>query len=274
MKHCIYHHPCSDGFAAAWTVRKFFKDEAVAFYPANYGQDVPQLPTDAEVIIVDFSYPRDVLIELAGRVKSILVLDHHKTAQEQLIDLPSNVEVVFDMERSGCMITWDYFFPDEACPMLMAYIEDRDLWRFNYRVTKAVNAALRIRQFDFKVWDDLMIDGKVHQLKIEGYVLAEQESVHCEQLIKMASFGIELNGHRVLCVQCPPWLSSEIGNRLVKEYGQPFGMTYYDSNDGFRRFSLRSTDNHVDVSEIAKDFGGGGHRNAAGFSIKRKPEIL
>ncbi|MFL5827558.1 MAG: DHH family phosphoesterase [Thermoleophilaceae bacterium] len=41
-----------------------------------------------------------------------------------------------------------------------------------------------------------------------------------------------------------------------------------DDRDGMRKVSLRSTDGRVDVSRIARAHGGGGHRQAAGFSTE------
>jgi phosphoesterase RecJ-like protein len=52
--------------------------------------------------------------------------------------------------------------------------------------------------------------------------------------------------------------------------------------DGMRKVSLRATDGRVDVSRIARAFGGGGHPQAAGFStglpyrelVKRLRELV
>jgi bifunctional oligoribonuclease and PAP phosphatase NrnA len=47
------------------------------------------------------------------------------------------------------------------------------------------------------------------------------------------------------------------------------------SNDGRRKVSLRATDERVDVSQIARGFGGGGHRQAAGFTTDMAlPELI
>ena len=40
------------------------------------------------------------------------------------------------------------------------------------------------------------------------------------------------------------------------------------TGDGRRKVSLRATDGRVDVSRIAREFGGGGHRQAAGFTTE------
>lgn len=61
----------------------------------------------------------------------------------------------------------------------------------------------------------------------------------------------------------PYTMSSDAGHLMTA--GEPFAACYVDTPNG-RTFSLRSTDEGVDVSAVAQSFGGGGHRNAAGFS--------
>jgi nanoRNase/pAp phosphatase (c-di-AMP/oligoRNAs hydrolase) len=60
--------------------------------------------------------------------------------------------------------------------------------------------------------------------------------------------------------------ASDAGNILSE--GRAFAATYYDT-DKSRVFSLRSSKGGVDVGEVAKLFGGGGHKHAAGFSVPR-----
>lgn len=66
-------------------------------------------------------------------------------------------------------------------------------------------------------------------------------------------------------VACLPYtLSSDAGHMMAK--GEPFAACYWDTPEG-RCFSLRSAEDGMDVSEIAKDYGGGGHKHAAGFRV-------
>ena len=127
MSMCIYHGNCADGFGAAWVVRKALGE--IDFFPGKYQEPPPDV-TGKDVVMVDFSYKRPVLLEMAEKANSILILDHHKTAAEDLLDLPANVTAKFDMGHSGAMLTWEHFFPGEAPPPLLLHIEDRDLWRF------------------------------------------------------------------------------------------------------------------------------------------------
>jgi hypothetical protein len=77
--------------------------------------------TGRHVVMVDFSYKRDVLLKMAEKSAHILILDHHKTAEADLVDLPANVECVFDMNRSGPNVAWDRYFPNQRPPKLIEH---------------------------------------------------------------------------------------------------------------------------------------------------------
>jgi hypothetical protein len=99
---CIYHGNCADGFGAAWVVRKALGD--IEFHPGKHQSPPPDL-TGKDVIMVDFSYSRPVLLAMAAQANSILIIDHHKTAIDALVDLPANVTTKFAIEHSGAMLT-------------------------------------------------------------------------------------------------------------------------------------------------------------------------
>ena len=79
---CIYHGNCADGFTAAWAVWRMFGDD-VEFVPGVYGHEPPDV-AGKHVLMVDFSFKRAVLETMATSAKSIVILDHHKTAAEDL----------------------------------------------------------------------------------------------------------------------------------------------------------------------------------------------
>lgn len=256
---CIYHDNCADGFAAAWVVREAI--EGISFIPAKYQESPPDV-TGLEVIIVDFSYKRDVLIEMAKTATSILILDHHKSAKEELVDLPDNVTAILDMEKSGAILAWEYFHKDTSPPPLFLHIQDRDLWRFELDGTKKITAALFSYPFTFDAWDNLPSD--VNELLLEGEVILRKHLKDVNQLIESYSYFDVIDGHTVPILNAPGFYASDAGHIMGE--GQPFAATYQD-NGTLRTFSLRSSEDGLDVSEIAVRFGGGGHKHAAGFSL-------
>ena len=260
-KICIYHANCADGFTSAWVVRKAL-GESVQFYPGVY-QDMPPDVTGKDVLLVDFSYKRPVLEAMRGQAASVIVLDHHKTAEADLRDLPG-VLSVFDMNRSGARITWDYFFPTQEPPAMLRHIEDRDLWRFALRKTREIQASVFSYPYEFSAWDFLMEQADLNQLAVEGEAIERKHFKDIRELVNVVTRRMKIGGYVVPVANLPYTLTSDAGHLLAK--GEPFAGCYWDTPEG-RVFSLRSTDEGVDVSEIAKQYGGGGHRNASGFRL-------
>lgn len=287
---CIYHGNCADGFGAAWAIRKAFGPGGVDFHAGVY-QDPPPNVAGRNVILADFSYKRPVLESLlkSGDVKqamTILILDHHKTAAADLegLEPPEGaydpalwrskwedwvqwpVRAVFDMNRSGARLAWDFFHPGKPVPRLIRYIEDRDLWRFNLPDSRAFSANVFSHPYDFDTWDRLAAEaeddgGYVMQLTA-GRAIERKHHKDVAELVGVTKRRMVIGGHSVPVANIPYTLASDAGHLMAS--GEPFAACYYDTPE-HRVFSLRSTDDGLDVSEIAKAYGGGGHRNASGF---------
>lgn len=272
---CIYHGNCADGFGAAWVVRKYF-DREVDFHPGVYGQEPPDV-TGREVIMVDFSYKRPVLERMAQSAKMILILDHHKTAAEDLAgyrrpiwgaqNMSEGIWAEFDMDRSGAGLVWDFFYPGTPRPRLLDHIEDRDLWRFALPRTRAIQAAVFSFPYEWEAWDALMESGEedLRDLAMEGEAIDRKMLKDIAELLGVATREMVIGGHKVPVVNLPYTMASEAAGKLAQD--APFGAAYFDRADA-RVFSLRSRGvGGLDVSAIARGYGGGGHRNAAGFQM-------
>lgn len=268
----LYHGGCSDGFCAAWVFHARYPN--ATFLPVRYGEEPPVEAFDISrpLYIVDFSYPADVLIKLATNRKTLLViLDHHKTAQEALSDIGPKLSAVgcdtvyifFDMNKSGGRLAWEYLHgPGKAVPLLVQYTEDRDLWRHALHLTKEVNAGLRTYPMTFDAWN-MIFNTPVSDIVLAGEAVLRAEEQTINSFVSKAH-PVMIGGIEVKAVNTTT-LISEIAGALAK--GAPFGATYFDTGNGLRIWSLRSDRDgaNTDVSAIAMLYGGGGHRNAAGF---------
>lgn len=263
----IFHASCMDGFGAAWSVWKKFGDADTEYLPAKYG-DAPPDVTDRDVVVVDFSYRRNIMLAMQQYAKSIVVLDHHKTAEADLKDLPF---AHFDMARSGAGMTWDHFHDYNSRPWLIDYVEDRDLWRFKLPQSKEVNALINtVPRESFEVWD------KLSQMTVEeatqkgSGALAFLDS-YVREMVSQAR-RLTFAGYEDVPVVNAPYVGiSELVSALAE--GVPFAVGWFQREDGLYQYSLRSRGD-FDVTEIAKRFGGGGHRQAAGFTNTHVPEEL
>lgn len=273
----IYHGNCPDGFTAAWIARKALRGE-VDFVAANYGEPPPDL-SGRVVYILDFSYKYDVMRQIIETAHSVTLLDHHKTAQAELTLLEDAIfeqltvkpppggempTIHFDMTKSGARLAWEHFFDEEA-PPLVEYIEDRDLWRFALPDSRAINSSISSYPFEFKVWDSLHYElrdkEQFSSIVNEGTAIERYKAQQVENICQHAQ-EIEMDGHKILAVNTSVQFS-DVAGKLAE--GRPFGAAWFIRADGVKQWSLRSRDGGVDVSEVAKKFGGGGHRNAAGF---------
>lgn len=269
----IYHANCLDGFTAAWIVNNYWKCK-VDLVAASYG-DCPPDVTDRTVIIVDFSYPRAEILNMAESANSILLLDHHKTALENLGDpdilmKDSQYKILanLDMTRSGAMLAWNCYHPqqpDQEAPLLVRYVQDRDLWQFNLCDTKVVMAAVASYEQNFEIWDALADNCKIGRLATEGVALLRQHKKLVVDILATTTRKITIDGCVGLSSNCNYQFASDVGSKLAAISGT-FGATWFTKSDGDVQFSLRSIGDY-DVSAIAKLFGGGGHKNAAGFSL-------
>lgn len=257
---CIYHGNCADGFTGAWVVRRALGD--AEFFPGVYTTPPPPDVADKDVVLVDFSYKRPIMEQIIASARSVLVLDHHKTAAEDLHDLPG-AEVVFDMGRAGSRIAWDYYFPHEAPPPVLLHVEDRDLWRFSLPRTREIQANIFSYPYDFAIWDRLMASDPA-VLAVEGEAIERKHFKDIAELLGVVQRRMVIGGVNVPVANLPYTLVSDAAHKMAQ--GEPFAGCYWDTPKG-RVFGLRSSDNGMDVSEIAKRYGGGGHRNAAGFTV-------
>lgn len=285
----IYHGGCPDGFTCAWIFERFGQPHIglpeAEYWPAFYDKEPPDV-TDRDVFIFDFSYKRPIMEKLANDAASLVCYDHHKSAQKELEGLPY---CHFDMERSGAGLVWDEMVEHKewapvrnseqkdqfgmlwivdpegkrpSRPMIIAYVEDRDLWKYALDSSREVNAAIYSYPMTFEAWDALA-KMSFEDLRARGTGIVDMQGKLARQHVRHATF-CTMQGHRVPIVNATV-LASEIGQELLSLDGgpHPFSVSYSISDTV--KFELRSNDEGIDVSEIAVKYGGGGHRNAAGF---------
>lgn len=257
----LYHANCPDGFGAAWVLWKKFGAEA-DYRPMQYG-DPPPDPQGRSVYVVDFSFPR-VVIEhwLKDRVPFMLI-DHHKTAAEDLADLCMPTAPVFiDQSHSGAVLTWTLLFQTEP-PEFLKLIEARDLWKFSILGSREHAAALRSYPMEFAVWDDLATEEGTRKLVEEGGAILRYQSQIVQDMADRAVLRV-IGGRSVPVVNATACYS-EVGEELCNRNPEsPFAAYWFDRADGKRQWGLRSRGG-FDCSQVAKQYGGGGHPGAAGF---------
>ncbi|NJD25566.1 MAG: phosphoesterase [Betaproteobacteria bacterium] len=210
-------------------------------------------------------------------------------------DLP--LTIAFDLDKSGARLAWEHFHPDTPVPLLLQHVEDIDLWRFALPGSRPIGRALRLLPYDFAAWDDLARTAtgsaapRYRALLAEGEAIERFFQTEVERLADGALvMPVRLRGEAIdplqatrhglpiiadgdrawksvagLAVNANALFASEVGGRLAARSGT-FSLVWYLAADGEVKCSLRGNGT-VDVSEIAANYGGGGHPNASGFRL-------
>lgn len=261
---CIYHDPCTDGFAAAWVVNSVFGSNC-EYVPGVYGEKCPVIRPGQDVVLVDFSYKRPIMEAIIAIAGKVIVLDHHKTAQAELEGLDgirSGVEIHFDMTKSGAVMAWEFFRPNELVPTALKYVQDRDLWTKKLEGVDEFTFALMSYPKDFSVWTDLIERGPATLID-EGRHIKRYYLSRVNEMLTTA-YQARLMGHTIWVCNSPNFAASEVAGALAER--GPFGVSYCEVKAGHYQYSLRSRGvDGLDVSLIARTLGGGGHKNASGF---------
>lgn len=275
MDTVIYHKNCRDGFGAALAAYHCL-DERAHYVACQYGEDPPSVEADSDVYILDFSFSKLQLVKLAGECRSVVVIDHHKTALQQLLGIPTppapgavigahSLYAMFDMQKSGAVLAWEYFNPEERVPELLYYVQDRDLWQWKLPCSREVSAGLEMLPMDFEAWQAYLRDTS-GLAEIGATVLRYKQTIVDAALKSVGAINL---GGRTVLVTNTPVLISETCEAILLKWGGVAGC-YFDTAEDTRVYSLRSHDpDGPDVSEIAKKYGGGGHKHAAGFTVPR-----
>ena len=237
----ISHANCMDGLVATWLANKVLNlpEDQIIFM--IYDEDKieeflrSEKAKDQDIYMLDFSFKKDKLLTLAQQAKSIVILDHHKTAEQELKEgerlYPNHVKVIFDMTKSGCKLAYEYFKKElsyifwENTPsirLFIDYVEDRDLWNWKLPNSRLYNLALRSYEL---FGSDITINQSFQTLdEIAKITVGEMVTIganlerYQNQLIKQAlksTAEVIIEGHVILVVNSCLF-QSEIGEQLCK----------------------------------------------------------
>lgn len=280
MNHIIYHDNCMDGFGAAFIAARFFEslDQDYVLIPHSYGGHMgftACIRPEDTVFILDYSFDPAVIHNLCALALEVIWLDHHKSAIDKWKATeayqPANLKLVLDNSRSGTGITFDWLYPNTVRPMWVNWIEDRDLWKFQYGdASKQFHAVMSSYPKTTDQWHTLIGYGANtdwEYLLREGEAILRAHKQRVKEIADGCAVPIVIDGQKGFAANCNGYFASDVGHELAERSGT-FGATWYQNESGDIKWSLRAASNNsVDVAKIAEAFGGGGHKAAAGFSL-------
>jgi oligoribonuclease NrnB/cAMP/cGMP phosphodiesterase (DHH superfamily) len=284
----IYHSPCPDGIAAAWVAHKYAKQNKLNYtfqgISTNSSQEfTPELTEiikGKNILFVDYA-PTDGQYKIATELaSSIIILDHHITNKEKY---ETNPNAIFDMNLSGVGLAWEYFYPNEKLPVYLKMIQERDLWKWKTDKAQEFTNGLHYCGSNKLIpYCELMYEieknsSKMNEVITVGTTIEKNKQNKINYITKNLTKVYNYDNFKVCIINCSEIeLVSDLGNAIMKTGLCDFVVLWrYNHEEDKYSISLRSCDSSpADVSKIAKELGGGGHRNASGCCIKENPVIF
>ena len=276
----IYHgRNCPDGFAAALAAWLYYEGQA-EFLGLDHGDtksvaDLPPLDGRA-VYILDFSFSADILRAIDERAVKLVMLDHHKSAADQLSGFECRCGIVhFDMHKSGARLAWEFFHPEQPVPDLVRFVEDRDIWIWQYPESAGFLAALDMEPLSFERWNEIAcFDAMQLAMYVERGRAMDEKYSKLATGIAESSQALIFNGVNGLMVNAPGVFHSTVGDILSSQSGT-FALMWSVDKSGIIKVGLRSQ-RGFNCIPLAESMRGGGHAQACGFKMtaERLPELL
>lgn len=276
----LYHgRRCPDGFGAALAAWLYYEGQA-EFVGLDHGdiQTVADLPTldGRAVYILDFSFSAEILQAIEARAAKLVMLDHHQSAAEKLSGYACRCGVIhFDMSKSGARLAWEFFHPEQPVPDLVRFVEDRDIWTWQYPESASFLAALDMEPFDFKRWQDI---AAFTPEQLQGFMARGQamddKFTQLAQTLSEGAQPITFNGQVGLMLNAPGVFHSLVGEMLSLKSGT-FALMWAVDKSGVVKVGMRSQ-RPFNCIALAESMGGGGHAQACGFKMpaQRLSELL
>lgn len=283
----VYHEHCNDGVMALYEVCSTCKPDYIIPCKAGFSPELDHIKNKQNLIILFVDLCPTTLSDELRSFKKIIICDHHKSEIDKLLtlELPSNLELVYNPDKAGCQIISNYIYGGQQRNWLIDYIADRDLWKFDLPHSREINLSIyktgfihgiQLHLLNFKECPDISSETFEKHLEL-GKILWDVQQKEIEIIARAASFkNITIKGKKyTIWVILTDHLTSEVGEYL---YNKKFkwgaipdfvALPSFDMRTKLWKISLRAhKDNPIDVSVIASSFpGGGGHKSAAGFSI-------
>ena len=240
----IYHGGCPDGLGGAWCFimankSLFPTKENSPFFPGKYGSPPPDVK-DKHIVLVDFSYPVNDILEMLKTAKSIRVLDHHKTALPLKDISHPNFSYVIDMNRSGAEIAYDeiHGMSDKARPWFTNDIGDRDRWAWNIPDSKHTTRAMNGLGYyeSLELFSLIGLLPREYYIKI-GKAFTTSDEKLFQSVAQKASYATSIINdkvYKVRLVNSQHTSASDVGALLCQDGTAHFAVVYrhkFDTND-------------------------------------------
>lgn len=270
---CFYHTDM-DGKCAGAIVRKYYcveRNVPCDFFMIDYKDEFPfdKIKKDELVVIVDFSLQKEgEFNRLLEITENVIWIDHHKSAIEKHGDI--QIDGLRRDGVAGCVLTWEFLYPYTKTPKVVELLGDYDIWAFKFgEDTNLLQTGIRLYDTSVEslMWNKWLDPGYSPENELrDGKISLEYRNSFYAGLIKGYSFFTTFDGYRAVACNAGS-VSSQLFDSVTDDYDLMIPFIY----DGRQWKVSIYTKKDIDCSEIAKKYGGGGHKQAAGFQCNELP---
>jgi uncharacterized protein len=274
------------------------------FIGYNYGQPIPDLSEYDKVIMCDISFPKEEMSKLNMKLgyDNFIWIDHHISAIKDYHSLPfekrmNDLNGIQDTKFAACELAWEYFFPDEEMPEIVRLLgrydcfghkgtdEEQKVLEFQYGARQIITnyeEAYKELSHSLEFGDNFK---QLYHIFKNGKAIYQYLCTEAKQIYE-SGFEIELysnpldevhpiiNTHKFICINNERFNPINFDIDYHNEGYDGAACFHYEGVSKLWKFSLYNDNGLVDCSVIAKQYGGGGHKGAAGFAVKNLSEII
>jgi len=284
---CYYHRDMDGKCAAAIVYDKFHSElgSYLQMIDIDYKDDFDpnSISKDEVVWILDFSFHPEVMEQILKITQDITWIDHHKSAMEYKYS--KELKGIRDINFAGCELTWKFLHPNDTMPRIVEMLGRYDIWDFSKYGDDLNRLQSGIRLYDtspqsisWNIWLSTKYSGQdldgigycmdeLNVLLDEGSIALKYRNRTWASLIKAWGFFATFEGYKAICCNAGS-VSSQMFDTITEDYDVMMPFIF----DGKQwTISVYTKKDNIDCAELAKKYGGGGHKKAAGFQCKELP---
>lgn len=276
----IYHYKDFDGIASGAIMKKAFPKIKLIGYHYNEPLTLPE--ENQMVYMADVSLPMEKMAEIARYSRHKFTwIDHHKTAIDAYNRFVSGPEMTPAFEAvtkvgvGACKLCWQYFFPGTRVPEGVELLSTYDVWDqkdpvhwesrvlpFQYGLRSLCGSVEDLPGFVLE--DGPGVAAKINEVIREGKIVLRYMRMSNKRYTHDYGFEADVFGYRAICKNGGDFNSNAFkGNYDPDRHDIMLAFVYTHPNWYFSIY----TEKDIDVGEIARRMGGGGHKKAAGFDL-------
>jgi len=284
---CFYHKVDFDGECSGAIVKRSYPQcEMIGI---NYGDEFPwdSIELDETIFMVDFGMqPFDDMVKLKEKCGKLIWIDHHSTALNDLKESGVEFDGIQKEDKAGCELTWEYLNPDTPLPDSVYYLGRYDVWDLNAN-PNILSFQYGMKQYEdttpeSNIWNEILpsksfkeyLNGKVNpnhlaKIIVDGNLILKYQKAENKKRCEAMSFETEFEGLKAIAMNMG-MTSSQIFDSVYDENKYDI-MLPFSRKLGQWTVSIYTTKDNIHVGKIAKKYGGGGHKGAAGFQCSKLP---